>query len=368
MDRKPRILQICHDFKGPFRTVARQYAGSFADCDVKTVFLRGAESHKISDMIPGEVEFMMLEPGALRGLKFGVAEKLERIIGDESPDIVIAHRYKPFFVSLLMNRKRDFPLILGVVHEYGFLRRKTRSLLTRFWPDSVHLVGVSHPVCDEVRKQHPELADRVHRVPHAIEGGTLLDSVSARHQLGIPLGKYCYGVIGRLVRKKNHELLIRAFAKLNDDSVLAIVGDGELKQQLADLVDSLRLGNRVIFSGHQDNARNLMKAFDCFVLPSGKEEAFGMVLLEAMAAATPVLCSDAPGPRSVVGDTAKSFRCDDEQDLIEQMQAMQKLPRQEEDELTARALERVGDEFSVAAMSQNLRGLPEIERLAPVSC
>ena len=367
MDRKPRILQICHDFKGPFRTIARQYAGCFADCDVKTIFLRGAESSRITDATPGEVEFMMLEPGALRGLKLGVARRLEEIIGDQVPDIVIAHRYKPFFISLLLNRKMNFPLILGVMHEYGFLRRWTRAFLSRFWPDNVHLIGVSSPVCDEIRSKVPGLRDRIHLVPNAIEGGTLLDSVSARHQLGLPLGTYCYGVIGRLVHKKNHALLLRAFAKLGDDSVLAIVGNGELRSELRELAASLKIEKRVVFSGYQDNARDLMKAFDSFVFPSGEEEAFGLVLLEAMAASTPVLCSDAKGPLSVVGDTARTFSSGDVKDLAVKMAEMQKLSREEENEMTELALRRLGEEFSIAAMVQNLRGLRVVEAQAPIT-
>ncbi len=35
MQRKKRVLQICHDYKGPFRIIARQYAASFSDCEVK---------------------------------------------------------------------------------------------------------------------------------------------------------------------------------------------------------------------------------------------------------------------------------------------------------------------------------------------
>ena len=366
MERKPRVLQICHDFKGPFATVARQYAGSFGDCDVRTVFLRGAESPQIVSAVPGEVEFLMLEKGALRGLKFGIVAQLEALIGNDVPDIVIAHRYKPFYLSMLLNRKMDIGLVLGVMHEFGFLKRKTRSVFSRFWKDNVSLLGVSHPVCDEVRTSHPHLADRIHRVPHAIEAGTLLDSVSARHQLGIPLGAYCYGTIGRLVPKKNHALLIDAFAKLGDNSVLALVGDGELREQLREQAARLRIADRVIFAGSREDAKKYMKAFDSFVLPSTREEAFGMVLLEAMAASTPVLCSDAPGPASVVTDAGIMFRCGDVADLAEKLKKMQTLSKQEQSELSTKAHERLGAEFSVAAMLQNLRTLPQVEKVAPV--
>ena len=365
MDRKPRVLQICHDFKGPFRTVARQYAECFVDCEIKTIFLRGEKSSDIAGSIPGEVDFLMLGPGALRGLKLDVVANVAAIIADQVPDILIAHRYKPFFVALLLRRKMDIPLVLGVMHEYGFLGRPSRSVLTRFWPDNVHLIGVSEAVCKEVRLQLPHLYFRVHQVPHAMEDLKLLGSATARQRLGIPSGRYCFGVIGRLVSKKNHELLIRAFAELGEDSVLAVVGDGVLKDDLKELTERLGIEHRVTFSGYQENARTLMKAFDAFVLPSGIEEAFGMVLLEAMAASIPILSTDAPGPKSVVGDAAITFKCDDKVDLVAKLKRMQALSKQEAGELVARGSRRLQENFSVAAMSEKIRSVPEIARLAP---
>ena len=100
----------------------------------------------MAESIRGKVAFLMLGRNTLRGLKLGVAEKVSVIIADEAPDILIAHRYKSFFVALVLCWKMDIPLVLGVMHEYGFLRRRNRSVLARFWPENVQLIGVSEPV------------------------------------------------------------------------------------------------------------------------------------------------------------------------------------------------------------------------------
>lgn len=365
MDRKPRVLQICHDFKGPFGMVARQYATCFADCDIRTIFLRGAKSEEIAADIPGDVSFLALGPGSLRGLKLGVAAQVTSLIGDQVPDIVIAHRYKPFFVALQLRARMSIPLILGVAHEFGFLRRPGRAILTRFWPGEVRLLGVSEPVCQEICRRVPRLSSRVHHISHATEVLPILESTDARQRLGIPPGNYCFGVIGRLVHKKNHELLIRAFAELDGDPVLAIVGDGVLRDELTQLAIHLRLGERVIFCGHQDKASSLMKAFDTFVLPSGPEEAFGMVLLEAMAAQIPILSTDAPGPKSVLGEAGITFRSGDREHLTQQLRAIRDLTTGERTELTAEGTRRLQEEFSQEAMSQQLRNIAEVARLAP---
>ena len=366
-DQKPRILQICHDYKGPFRTVARQYAGSFSDCEVKTVFLRGPPSSALASTIHGDVEFLALPPGSLRGLKLEPYRRVKEMIADELPDVILAHRYKPFFIALLLNYTLKIGVVMGVMHEFGFLGRVSRSLFSRFWKDNVQLIGVSEPVCEALLEQVPHLKGRVHLLPHAIEAATFLDSVSARHELAIPLGSYCYGTVGRLVRKKDHRLLIEAFASVHDDSVLAFVGDGELMPELKRLAKKVGVQDRVVFCGAKDEARRLMKAFDAFVLPSTSEEAFGLVLLEAMAAQVPIVCSDAPGPASVMGDTGLLFECRNARDLTRQLEAVRALTKLNTDDMTQKALGRLGDKFSVSTMVQKIRSFSLIERYAPVT-
>lgn len=364
MDEKPlRVLQICHDFKGPFRVIARLYANAFADCDVTTIFLRGFDSAEISESIGGTVHFLGLEEGELKGLKLNLVRQVKELIESNPPDLVIAHRYKPLFIATLINRSLEIPVILGVMHEYGLLSRWTRAVYSRFWPENVHLIGVSEPVADEIASRHAHLVNRLHVVPHALETTHGFDPVSARHELGIPIGRYCYGTIGRLVPKKNQRVLIDAFAKLDDDSILAIVGEGELESELSGQVRSLGLKDRVIFCGQRDDAKRYLKAFDVFVLTSTDREAFGMVLLEAMQAEIPVVSSDAPGPKSVLDDTALMFKAGDAEALCERLRQIRTMTREELGSQTKRAFSRLNSEYSVAVMKQKLRNLPPVKAL-----
>lgn len=367
MVQKPRILQICHDYKGPFRSVARQYAGCFSDCDVTTIFLRGPMSVSLAQGIHGDVEFLTLPPGDLRGLKLSVARQIKEMVSDSPPNLIIGHRYKPFYIAQLLNYQMEIGAVMGVMHEYGFLERWTRSVFSRYWKDNVHLIGVSHPLCADLQATHPHLNGRIQVLQHAIEAPTLLDPVTARHELGIPLGRFCFGVIGRLVRKKNHALLIEALARLDDDSLLAIVGDGPLNEKLRQQAKRLGVSDRVVFCGAHDDARRLMKAFDAFVLSSTEEEAFGIVLLEAMAASIPVICSDAPGPLSVVGDTALVFKTGSLTDLSAKMAELRDMSREDASRMSEAALKRLGEEFSVSSMVQKFRSIPVVEQHAPIS-
>ena len=133
------------------------------------------------------------------------------------------------------------------------------------------------------------------------------------------------------------------------------------------LAKKLGVQDRVVFCGAKDEARTLMKAFDAFVLPSTSEEAFGLVLLEAMAAQVPIVCSNAPGPASVIGDTGLLFECGNARDLTTQLEAVRALTKPNSDEMTQRALDRLSAKFSVSSMTQKIRSLPQIEQYAPAT-
>jgi len=103
---------------------------------------------------------------------------------------------------------------------------------------------------------------------------------------------------------KGVNYLIKAIEMLKrEDFKLIIVGDGDLKPVYQDMVESFNLNDQVIFTGYIPD-ESLVKYYnlaDIFVLPSiDQSEAFGMVLLEAMSCAKPVIASDLPGVREVI--------------------------------------------------------------------
>lgn len=103
--------------------------------------------------------------------------------------------------------------------------------------------------------------------------------------------------VGRLTYYKGFEVLIRAAAVCPEIQV-AIVGEGERRPHLEKLIAKLGIGQRVRLLGalSDHEVRQLFRSADIFCLSSlERTEAFGMVLLEAMAAGTPIIASDIPG-------------------------------------------------------------------------
>jgi phosphatidylinositol alpha-1,6-mannosyltransferase len=110
--------------------------------------------------------------------------------------------------------------------------------------------------------------------------------------------------VGRLQERKGHDMLIRslpAVIKQHPNVLYAIIGDGENKAALQELVGSLQLGDNVLFMSELSDQQMIQCYQQCnlFILPNrsvGRDiEGFGMVLVEAQACAKPVIAGDSGG-------------------------------------------------------------------------
>ena len=106
--------------------------------------------------------------------------------------------------------------------------------------------------------------------------------------------KFVIGHVGRFCYQKNHEFLIDIFNecyKQNPNSILMLVGEGELLPAIKQKVQNLGLEEKVIFLGVRQDVDVLMQGMDVFVLPS-RYEGLGMVAIEAQSVCLPIICAD----------------------------------------------------------------------------
>ena len=110
--------------------------------------------------------------------------------------------------------------------------------------------------------------------------------------------------IGRLTKQKDFPTLIQAFAKVQQQQPvrLMILGEGEERSHLEALVNSLELSENVLFPGFMDNPYSYMAKAAVVVLSSAWE-GFGNILVEAMAAGTPVVSTNCEsGPAEILAE------------------------------------------------------------------
>lgn len=104
--------------------------------------------------------------------------------------------------------------------------------------------------------------------------------------------------VGRLVPYKGFNVLIQAAQQLTKDSIVVIVGGGPLQQELQHAIKSAGVTHRVVLAGRLSDAalHALFERATLYCMPSTyRAEAFGVVLLEAMAYGLPIVASDIPG-------------------------------------------------------------------------
>lgn len=162
------------------------------------------------------------------------------------------------------------------------------------------VAGMGRPVSD------------IHTIPNAIDLGRWdpnIDGSAVRRELGIAPGAPLLASVSRLFSWKGQRELLQAFARVREDAPeakLLIVGadapavhGGSFTAELKQLASELNVTEHVLFTGARSDIPEIMAACDVFTLPSF-EEPFGLVFLEAMAMAKPVVAIDNGGTPEVV--------------------------------------------------------------------
>lgn len=145
----------------------------------------------------------------------------------------------------------------------------------------------------------PRFAAKIHSIPIGIQDR---DSSADPHRVTELRarfgGRRIIFALGRMVHYKGFDHLVAAVPALPDDTVIVIGGSGPMLPQLRASVAAKGLANKVLLTGRISNEEidAYFDAADLFCLPSdSRAEAFGVVLLEAMRAAKPIVASDIPG-------------------------------------------------------------------------
>lgn len=230
----------------------------------------------------------------------------------QRPRAVVAHAPVTALVSLTAAAVARVPHRVAVIHENArSLRPGPLRLLTVLARAGVvtRLVPVGPAVGASLVGLDPQVARHVTVI---VNGVPAADAAPAAAGLPPLRSDAMMTVItaGRLVPGKNLELLVRAVAGSSQPVGLVVCGDGPDRARLETL--SRELGVAVRFTGMLDQ-RSLQESYagaDLFAF-SSCSEGLPLVLVEAAAAGLPVLASDIPGNRDVLGDSAVYLPVDD---------------------------------------------------------
>ena len=265
--------------------------------------------------------------------------RLVKIFKAEKVDIVQCHKHKAVLYGTIAAMIARAPVIFTHVEGLGRTRNIRRKLVNFFVLKRVNKVlAVADRVKDDVLENNPGVSgDKVFILGNSIDykrfANVLISKKQIREKENFPADCFIFGTVGRLVPTKGQIYLVRAFAKVKQEipsSYLVFIGDGRLRSELEKEIAAAGLTNSVRFLGRREDVPELLRAMDCFVLPS-VAEGLPTVILEAMAAGVPCIASAVGGIPEIIADNKTGFLVPpmDEKTLAVVMITAAKKPQQE---------------------------------------
>ena len=207
--------------------------------------------------------------------------------------------FSPFVIGILGKINKVKKIIIHS-HNTGSSQEKMKILLHNILKFFLPLIGDEFLACSKPAAEwlYPKkYLDKVKIINNGIDVEKYKFNLEKRNQLRKTMNlenKFVLGNIGRFSYQKNHKFLIEIFnevQQIEKESVLLLIGNGELEQEIKNQVKKLNLKEKVIFLGTTDKVEDYLQIMDIFIFPS-KFEGLGLVVIEAQAAALKVIASD----------------------------------------------------------------------------
>lgn len=315
MSSPPLIAHIVHrfDYGGLENGVVNLINGLPPTlCRHAIVALTG--SSEFSGRITRDVEIFSI--GKQAGKDFGAYARVWRLLRKLAPSIVHTRNVGTLDCSVIA-ASAGVPVRIHGMHgwDVGDLHGENAKyrLLYRVCNVSIHrYVAVSRHLGEWLERAIRIKPPKIRQIYNGVDTDRFRPAGEGTGVLPPDLtsadgaGRIVFASVGRIAAVKNHELLVRAFGILvrqqpngRERLRLAIVGDGPLRARVVELARELGIDTLCWFPGVRDDVAAILAAIDVFVLPS-LNEGISNTVLEAMAAARPVVATDVGGNPELV--------------------------------------------------------------------
>ncbi|WP_372403805.1 glycosyltransferase [Acinetobacter piscicola] len=275
-------------------------------CEVKIICLKGEVLVKPQS---DKAEIVSLNFDSLSNLS-SILKSIKTIILNDQPDIVHAHMFHAIIVARILRITTPIKKLICTAHSKAF-GGKLRALaykMTDRWSDIN--TNVSYEATENFIKHKIFNKNNSLTITNGVDTEKFIfnfaDRIAYRTQFKIADNEKVFIAIGRFNEAKDYPNLINAFnlfrEKSHVESKLLIVGDGELRQLIENLIIDTHLSDQIILLGIRHNIPQLLSMADFFVLSSAWE-GFGLVVAEAMATERVVIATDCGGVKEVLGAT-----------------------------------------------------------------
>jgi glycosyltransferase involved in cell wall biosynthesis len=261
----------------------------------------------------GELGEILLEQGVSihilkrqPGFDTSLIKTLFRLIRANHYDVIHCHQYTPYVYGLIASILTTANVIFTehgrFYPDYGTWKRKFLNPVFNIF--TYKITTISYATKDALVKYENFKANKINVIYNGIKDKSDLyvNEAELKKKFKIPKNTFVFGTISRLQPIKNQALMINAFKNVHDvhkDTHLLIVGDGEIRSNLEQLVKELHLIKNVTFTGFQKDPYCFNRIMDVFLLTS-YSEGTSMTLLEAMSFSIPAIVSNVGGNPEII--------------------------------------------------------------------
>ncbi len=221
---------------------------------------------------------------------------LRKTIKNLNPNVIISFVDITNITTLISSIGLKIPIIISERIDPNFhkIAKFYKWLRLKFYPFSSKLIVQTNSVAEYFPQNFKKL---IKIIPNPVAIPKYKKNIYSEKITSII-------TVGRLVKQKDHNILINVFAKLSvnyPDLTLTIYGEGAERQNLENLIASLNLQEKVKLPGAIKNIQEALIKADLFIFPS-RYEGFPNALCEAMAVGLPVIASNCSGNIDIIRD------------------------------------------------------------------
>lgn len=244
------------------------------------------------------------------GLNWAFIRTIFGIVSRFAPDVIHTHSLMGNYYMALL-RFLTASRAVQVVTRHGLLRGGKVKRLGWLFHLSLWMtdwaIGVCDAVSEELLTKHARFTPRIISIKNGIDLARFQtrnaqSQVALKAQLKLNGKQRLLGIVARLNPIKNHALLLTAFAEVHKnlpDTALIIIGNGVTRSALEQQTHALQLEQAVFFLGDRADVPALLAGMDIYVL-SSDNEGYSLSLLEAAAAALPLVATAVGGNAEIV--------------------------------------------------------------------
>lgn len=280
--------------------------------------------------------------------------KLSSIIRKYQPDVVHAHMVHANILMRLVRISTSMNKLICTAHsnnEGGTLRMIGYGITHRL---ASITTNVSQNAVISFEKKRAAPKGSMKTIYNGIDLSKYCFDPKSKVKIGkeLKISNSCQIIlaVGRFSDAKDYPNLLKSIFLLKQEVThpfqVLIAGDGELRSEVENLINELKLNNEVILLGKRDDIPELMSAADLFVL-SSRYEGFGLVVAEAMACECMVVATDCGGVSEVLNNSSFLVPVSDTFALKEKIKYALDLTDEEKCNIFSENLEHVKKNFSL---------------------